>query len=387
MIKISKSKDRNAISFQTESLIIRLLTGFHLLPIMQKNIKSDMPLRLGVIGTGKISQIILPMLKEYDVSINALTDLNQSAAEALAKDFEGAIVHNSLEALLHDDTVEAVYIATPPSIHREQIKQALAVGKHVICEKPFTMNQQDAVELAKDASAYPGLHIGCCCSRFRYTPMAQAAARIVHSGTLGKIHSVRIFSTNNVPVSLDQLPSWKRQAASAGGGMIADWGTYEIDWLQYVLDKDFQPMEVNASFNYWNRKGTDMDSGYDLHIRCSHDIDVFVSRQPEIGPKKNLVEIRGESGGLDLPFAPAGEEDGLRHYALPDGSNTPEICLESKGTSNWSNVLCGPIINLANAIRQGEAVSSTPKSQVFVHTLLDAIQEAGRGGKAVQFHF
>lgn len=349
---------------------------------MKKEDKST--LCLGVIGTGKISQIILPMLKEYDVSVTAVTDLNLSAAKALADSIGGTAVHASSEALLSDDNVEAVYIATPPSIHREQIQQALAAGKHVICEKPFMMNRAEAEEAVKAAADYPDLFVGCCCSRFRHTPMARAAARIVASGALGKIHQVRLISNNGVPPPLANLPPWKQKAASAGGGLIADWSTYEIDWLQYVFGTGFDPLDVNASFNYWNREGTDIDSGYDLHFRCASELDVFVSRQPEIGPSKNRIEIRGESGGLDLPFGPAGKEGTAKLYTLPEDSKTPDMSEESEGTSNWSQVLCGPIVNMGQAIHHGEAVSAPPESQVLVHSLLDAILEAGRSNKTVQ---
>lgn len=340
------------------------------------------PLRLGVVGCGRIAQIVLPMLAPRGIEVVALCDVNTEAANSLATQLEGPRVMPDAAALIADPSVEAVYLATPPATHRDLILQAAAAGKAVVCEKPWVLNAQEARNLARALDRYPGVQAGSCASRFRFTAAVAAAESHLSSGALGRIRQVRIDAVTPLPVPLCELPPWKRSAATAGGGLAADWCVYEIDWVAAVIGAAFDPVAVNATLDDWRREGTGLDSGYSIHIRCASGLDVRLNRRPEVAPKRHNVEIRGETGGLDIPFAPdAAQRTARLHQLGADGKSVESA--ELAVVDDWGSILCGPIVNLAEAVRGAATVASPPASQVLVHTVLDGIHLSGREERTV----
>ncbi len=353
--------------------------------MIQMNKKKSIlsPLRLGVIGTGQIARTILPMLSDQPVTICGVTDVNPSAAQALAKTLGEVPVFDSAAILFGDPTIEAVYLATPPNTHKALVISALNAGKHVICEKPWTLDSSEACNLLAITKAHPELRVSCCSSRFCFSPAAQAAHRAVTEGTLGRLRQVRLTATVNPPTPLDQLPPWKRQTNTSGGGLAVDWGVYELEWLRSTLGTHFVPMEVTAWLSDWRRENTGMDSSYHVVLRCVSGLEIVMSRQSEIGPRNNRIEMRGESGGLDLPFAPDAVDNITRlHQLKPDGK-TLETTTVAEPTENWNRILCGPIINLAEAVRNHAEIAASPEGQVLIHTVFDAIYCSGREHRTV----
>ena len=205
---------------------------------------SNRQISLGVIGAGKISSIILPGLPTDRIRVVALADVNREAAEGLAEQISDAWasappgvtddlappgVADNAQRLLADDEVEAVYIATPPHVHADLIKQAIDAGKHVLCEKPWTMHAGEAREVADYASKHPELRLACCGSRFRFGGASAAVAAAISE--IGTLRHLRMRAAVGVPRPLSELPSWKSKLEVAGGGMAADWGVYELEWI------------------------------------------------------------------------------------------------------------------------------------------------------------
>ena len=337
------------------------------------------PVRLGVVGAGQISQIVLPMLAGSDLVVAGLADLNQEAAQAQAAKLGGVPVYPDPAALLAAPDIEAVYIATPPATHGALVEAALSAGKHVLCEKPWTLDAAEARSLAETVRRFPGLRVGCCSSRFCFSPTSRAARALMAEGALGRLRRVRIFSTGGPPSGVDRMPAWKRSIATAGGGMAIDWGVYELEWLRFVLGAAFDPCEVSATLDYWRHEGTDLESGYHAVIRCASGLEVILTRQPEIGPSRADVELRGETAGLDVPFATGA---GRLHRLQADGKSieTVECC---EPTTGWSEILSGPIVDLARSVRTGTEPSATADGQILVHSVLDAIYTAARERRVV----
>jgi predicted dehydrogenase len=342
------------------------------------------PLRLGVIGTGQISQIVLPMIPADRVVVAGLADVNIDAAKTLAEKIGNVTVYETPAALLAAADIEAVYIATPPATHGSLVEEALKAGKHVICEKPWTLNAAEARTLAEAISRFPALKVGCCSSRFCFSPGAEAARESIANGSLRKLIRVRVQATGGLPGPIDHLPEWKRNAATAGGGLTADWCVYELEWLRSILGSAFEPVEVTANFGFWRREGSSLESSYYAVIRCASGLEVVVSRQPEIGPRRHSVELRGEMGGLDIPFAPDHIDRSARLHSLEADGKTLKTVEVGTPTTDWSRILYGPITNLADAIRTNTTPSATVEGQITVHAVLDAIYTAARENRIAQ---
>ena len=95
-------------------------------------------IRLAAVGTSNITRSFLGGCKKTEqYTLQAVVSRKAETGEAFAKSFGGATVYTDLDEMLRDETVDAVYIATPNSLHVEQSLKALRAGKHVICEKPL----------------------------------------------------------------------------------------------------------------------------------------------------------------------------------------------------------------------------------------------------------
>jgi len=97
-------------------------------------------------------------------------------------------VADSYQALLDDPDIDAVYNPLPNGLHGEWTLKAIAAGKHVLCEKPFTANAEEAERVAASA-AYSNLVV-MEAFHYRYHPMAKRALQIVESGELGRLTHV-----------------------------------------------------------------------------------------------------------------------------------------------------------------------------------------------------
>lgn len=359
-------------------------------------VPSNRPISLGVIGAGKISSIILPGLPTDRIRVAALADVNREAAEGLAEqissawesappdgtdDLERPGVAENARQLLADDAVEAVYIATPPHVHADLIKQTIDAGKHVLCEKPWTMHAGEAREVANYASKHPELRVACCGSRFRFGRAAAAVAAAIPE--IGTLRHLRMRAAVGVPRPLSELPSWKSKLEVAGGGMAADWGVYELEWMRGMLGDAFDPISVSAALDFLGREGTEIESGYHVWIRCGSGLTVEVSRLAEVGPRYHQLELRGERGGLDAPFAPNDLMPSVRLHRLDsDGSLASEDLADSR--PDWPSILRGPFLDFAEAIALDRPVAADATSQIVVHRLLDCVYESARCGRSVE---
>jgi predicted dehydrogenase len=115
------------------------------------------PIRWGLLGTGRITAKLLAGVAASE-SARAVAVGSRSAEIARAFADANGIerVHGSYEALLADDEVDAVYISLPNALHHRWTMTALAAGKHVLCEKPYTRHPED-VDVAWDAAEAAGL--------------------------------------------------------------------------------------------------------------------------------------------------------------------------------------------------------------------------------------
>lgn len=111
-------------------------------------------MKLTVVGTGKIVEEALPIITATNgIQVQALvsTPRSQEKAKALAEHYRIQNLYTDLEEALTNPNTDTVYVATPNHLHYEMTKAALLAGKHVICEKPFTLKEAQAKELAEIA--------------------------------------------------------------------------------------------------------------------------------------------------------------------------------------------------------------------------------------------
>jgi predicted dehydrogenase len=140
-------------------------------------------LSIGIIGAGGFARFAAQaFVKCPGVKLIALMDVNKGLARQMGEELNMK-VYNEFEQILDDESIDLIYIATPPFLHYMQSKQALLAGKHVICEKPAALNTTEAEELSSIAESRHLLYVVNLMQR--YNPLNQMVKIIIAENILG----------------------------------------------------------------------------------------------------------------------------------------------------------------------------------------------------------
>lgn len=195
-------------------------------------------IRLGIIGTGTIAQSHLRSLAgNQQAKAVAVFDVLADRAEATAKQFGIANVDTSLAGLLGRSEIDAVIVCTPPFAHAEPTIAALEAGKHVLCEKPFTLDTDEAERMVATADRV-GRFLACASARNRVTPGALKAQAMIAAGELGDVYYVRstgLRFRGRPGHHIFPQSAWFLDKQRAGGGAMMDIAVYTIDQVLWLL--------------------------------------------------------------------------------------------------------------------------------------------------------
>lgn len=188
-------------------------------------------IRVGLIGCGKNGYGHFKNLLEIEgAEVCALYDVYPQAAERWVAELDAGTrkptVVTRLDAMW--DLVDAVWVTTPPGTHYENAVQALRAGKHVLVEKPISLQLDQADEMIAIAEE-KGLKflVGYC---LRFQPIFSAFRDVASSGRIGELVSVWCNRLGNKP---PQPGHWHNDMAMSGGMLIETY-THNIDWMRLV---------------------------------------------------------------------------------------------------------------------------------------------------------
>lgn len=200
------------------------------------------PVKWGIVSTADIGlkKVIPAMLRGKGIAIAAIASRDLARAQVAATQLGIPRAYGTYEELLADPEVEAVYNPLPNHLHVPVTLQALAAGKHVLCEKPIAMNAQEAAQLTEAAQKSGKLVAEAFMVRFH--PQWQRARELVKSGRLGEVRLVSSVFT----YFLDD-PENVRNQAEIGGGGLYDIGCYPIVTARYLFGAE--PIRVTAAID------------------------------------------------------------------------------------------------------------------------------------------
>jgi predicted dehydrogenase len=185
-------------------------------------------LRAGVVGTGFIGVVHVDALRRIGVDVAGVVGSSQERASAKGI----APAYPSYDALLEDDNVDVVHLTTPNDLHYEQARQALAAGKHVVCEKPLAMTSEQSEELV-DLAERSGL-VHCTNFNIRFYPIVQEARERVRAGELGAVWNVHGGYLQDWLATPEDW-NWRLEP-DRGGDLraVGDIGSHWMDLAQFV---------------------------------------------------------------------------------------------------------------------------------------------------------
>ena len=275
-------------------------------------------LRWGIVATGVIARAFARHLPtSASGRLVAVASRDGERARRFAVDLGGVRAHGSYEALLEDGDVDAVYIATPHPLHAAWAVRAAEAGKHVLCEKPLTVNEAEASAVV-EAAADHGVFL-MEAFMYRCHPQTAALVSLLHAGAVG---DVRVIEAVHSFRGSDD-PAGRLLANDLGGGGILDVGCYCVSGARLVagvaLGGDVaEPVRVSGAAHVgstgvdeWAVASLGFESGIVAHLSCG----VAVHQPP-------VLRVHGADGTITVtsPWLPTA-----------DGEMTTRITVERSG--------------------------------------------------------
>jgi len=180
-------------------------------------------IKWGILGLGKIAHKFAQDLAQVqDAELHAVASRYQEKAEVFSRKFGALKAYDSYEKLAKDPEIDAIYIATPHSLHKENTLLCLRHKKAVLCEKPFAMNEQEVSEMIQTAQEHDVLLMEGLWTRF--LPHFKYVIEVVHSEKFGKVKTLHAdFGFYRKFDTQDRLFN-----KAVGGGSVLDIGIYPI---------------------------------------------------------------------------------------------------------------------------------------------------------------
>ena len=193
-------------------------------------------MKLGILGPGRIARTVAATLVQMpEIECYAVASRNRERAAEFAKAFGFEKVYDSYESMLQDPALELVYITTPHSHHYEQMMLCLEHGKHVICEKAFTLNAEQAGQI-REVASQKGLYVAEAIWT-RYMPSRKLINDIVASGIIGKVNTLTANLSYNIAYKERIM-----EPALAGGALL-DIGIYGLNFALMHFGSDIERIE------------------------------------------------------------------------------------------------------------------------------------------------
>jgi predicted dehydrogenase len=315
--------------------------------------------QIGVLGAARIAPtaLIKPAKTNADIVVAAVAARDPSRARAFAAKHDIARVHDSYEALLADPDLDAVYNPLPNGLHGKWTRAALAAGKHVLCEKPFTANAAEAREIAELAAKSDRVVMEAF--HYRYHPLALRIEEIIASGELGKLQRVEAALCFPLPNSSDI-----RYNYSLAGGATMDAGCYAVHMVRTFGGStpevvSAQPKLRDPRVDRAMTAEVRFAEGHTGRIRCS----MWSPRLLEIS-----AHVVGDQGGLHAlnPVLPQ------LYHRLSVRSSTGKRVERFPRRASYAYQLDA----FAAAVLRGEPVKTTPEDAIENMTVVDAIYRA-----------
>jgi len=240
------------------------------------------PVTFALIGAGSIAQSYAQAFQDHpEAKLVSVVDTRIEAAQALGAQI-GCPAFGSCEQLLREGPrIEAVVICTPPNTHEAIATALVRHGRHVLCEKPFTLSGSSARLMAAEARS-AGVFLTMA-SKFRYVADVIAAKSFITAGAIGDI----ILFENAFTSRVDMSARWNSRPSISGGGVLIDNGTHSVDLMRYFLGplaevscvegKRIQSLSVEDTVRVFVRSATGVVGSVDLSWSINKELDWYLN--------------------------------------------------------------------------------------------------------------
>ncbi|MHA7860258.1 Gfo/Idh/MocA family protein [Tessaracoccus sp. Y36] len=320
----------------------------------------NQPVRFGIFGAAGITPqaLITPAQANRDVELYAVAARDRGRAESFAAEHHIGHVHDSYEALLADPNVDAVYIPLPNSEHGKWTVAALDAGKHVLVEKPFASNADEAEEVARravgcDRVVMEGFH-------YRYHRLMAETLKLIADGAIGDLVEVEAHFDINLP---DR--SNIRYNQSLAGGATMDLGCYSLHFVRSVVGEEPEVVSAEA------RPSDDprLDEALSAELRFPGGVTGRISSSLLEDEERQTCIITGTKGVIQVEGFVKPQDGNTLTLTNDAGVTTVEV--PTQPTSYAAQLAV-----FVDAVRNGTPVLTGPDDSVAMMRAIDAMYRA-----------
>lgn len=271
----------------------------------QRRHDAQRPLGWGLIGASTIARehMVAAIRNQPNCELVAVSSASAERAQSFAREQQIPRSYGSVQQLLADPGVDAVYISTTNEKHREHALAAAAAGKHVLCEKPLALSVADALAMVR-ACNEAGVLLATN-HHLRNAASHRAIRELVQGGSIGRPLFARVFHAVYLPA---HLQGW-RLNSPAGGGVIMDITVHDVDTLRFILADE--PVEAVGMAHRGGMAEGGLEDGAMAILRFANGTVAQLHEAFTVKHAGTGIEIHGTAGsivGRDvMSQRPAGE--------------------------------------------------------------------------------
>lgn len=346
-------------------------------------------IRVGMIGAGAIAHSHCKGINDHkEAKVVAVADLSNERAEEIKTAYAMEKTFRKWEDLVADDSIDAVAIALPNSLHAPVAAAALQAGKHVILDKPFALNYAEAAQVVKIAKkAKKVFTLGM---NQRFNQGHQVIKALAERGEFGEIFHAKAAWMRRT--GSPKFGTWFCRKDLAGGGCMLDIGVHVLDMCLYITN-NFEPVSVTGKVNTkfgnrgigeggWGKSDRgklvfDVDDSAFAFIRFKNDmvleLNVSWILHQDVGDKNGVQLYGTEAGGTTNPCRVFrfGKQD--KEYEVVEPQNVKIRYPHCNRHVNWIDAILGK-----------DELMTPPEQSLVVQKIIDAVYKSSATGKEVR---
>jgi predicted dehydrogenase len=315
-------------------------------------------LRFGLVGAGAVAQSYLQAFEGCDeAKVVGVADSRVDAADRVAERMR-CRGYDRVDRMIENCQLDAAIVCTPPVTHPDICTQLVENKIHVLCEKPFSIDEEGAHRML-DAAHKAGVKLTMA-SKFRYVEDVIRAKSIVSSGVLGDL----ILFENVFAHRVDMATRWNSRPETAGGGVLIDNGTHSVDLMRYFLG----PLAEVHALEGRRSQGLLVEETVSLFVRsvsgviCNIDLSWSITKQ-----RDSYLDIYGSRGAVSI---------GWKKSSYLDFSHGKWVAF-GRGY-NKIKAFRSQIENFARAIREEEPLLITAEDATASVNIIESAYKALR---------
>ena len=362
-------------------------------------------LNIGMVGFGSMGKTHSYAIRnlphffgktDFTARVAGLCTTSFERAQALCEQYDLGTAAHDFEELVARPDIDIIDICTPNTTHVDMVCRALAMGKHVLCEKPLCVTMQEAARIL-EAEKESGCVCGMVFNNRFMAPMLRAK-QLIDEGRLGRILSFRVNYEHNSSTFPDKDPGWK-QTAAFGGGVLFDLGSHAIDLIRHLCG-DFESVQGMSQIAFpthgdWQ---TDADEAFYITAKLqSGACGTIVANKLATGVNDDLsLAIYGERGSIkyelmepewlyfydnDRPASPMGGERGFTRIECVGRYPTPGGDFPSpKASVGWLRCHVESMDRYLSCVASGTPFSPSLFDGAYVQAVMQAALDSDRNG-------